>query len=92
MAAAGRVIVNCQTATINAADSVTLATPQTTCTGALTVQGLLTWQAGMIGTGDAAIAGNVAVASGLSNNGVNVGVGHRHGGVEQGDKVSGPPV
>lgn len=90
VAAAGRVIVNCQTATINAADSVTLATPQTTCTGALTVQGPLTWLAGMTGSGDAAVAGNVAVAGGLSNNGTNVGAGHRHSGVEQGKDTSGP--
>lgn len=61
--------------------------------GALTVQGLLTWQAGMIGTGDAAIAGNVAVAGGLSNNGTNVGACHRHSGVEQGkDTTSGPAL
>lgn len=90
VAAAGRVIVNCQTATINAADSVTLATPQTICTGALTVQGPLTWLAGMTGSGDAAVAGNVAVAGGLSNNGTNVGAGHRHSGVEQGKDTSGP--
>lgn len=92
VAAAGRVVVNCQAATINAADSVTLATPQTICTGPLTVQGLLTWQAGMIGTGDAAIAGNVAVAGGLSNNGVNVGAGHRHSSVELGKDTSGPAL
>ena len=57
------------------------------------MQGLLTWQAGMIGTGDAAIAGNVAVAGGLSNNGTNVGACHRHSGVEQGkDTTSGPAL
>ena len=46
----------------------------------------------MIGTGDAAIAGNVAVAGGLSNNGVNVGAGHRHSSVELGKDTSGPAL
>lgn len=88
----GRVIVNCQSAAINAAREVTLNTPKTTCTGALTVQGHLTWKAGMTGVGAAAIAGNVAISGGLSNNGTDVGAGHRHGGVEQGKEKSGPPA
>ena len=39
VAAGGNVVVNCQVATINAATSVTLDTPQTTITGNLTVEG-----------------------------------------------------
>lgn len=88
----GTVIVNCNEARINAAGSVTLDTPATTCTGALTVQGLLTYQAGMSGTGDTAIAGSLSVAGGMSNNGTDVGAGHRHSGIEPGEKTSGPPV
>ena len=44
----------------------------------------------MTGSGDAAIAGNMAVSGGLSNNGTNVGASHRHSGVEQGKDTSGP--
>lgn len=39
VAAGGNVVINCQVATVNAATSVTLDTPQTTLTGNLTVQG-----------------------------------------------------
>lgn len=88
----GSVTINCATVTVNASDSITLNAPATTCTGTLTVQGRLTYQAGMTGEGGASIAGNVAVAGGLANNGTDVGAGHRHAGVEQGDKTSGPPV
>lgn len=88
----GSVTINCAQATVNASDSITLATPAATCTGALTVQGHFTYQAGMTGQGNASIAGNVAVAGGLSNNGTDVGAGHAHTGVEKGDKLSGPPA
>lgn len=91
-AGSARVIVNCQQASINASGSVTLNTPATTCTGTLTVQGHLTYNAGMTGTGTAAIAGDLAVSGGLTNKGVSVGAGHRHTGVEPGEKMSGPPV
>lgn len=54
------------------APQVTIDSPQTTCTGKLTVQGLLTFQANMTGTGT------------MSNNGINVGSTHVHGGVSAG--------
>ncbi len=87
----GQVVVNCGSATVNAAQAVTLNAPQTTCTGALTVEGLFTYQAGMTGTGASSIAGDLAVSGALSNQGVNVGAGHVHSGVEQGDKLTGGP-
>lgn len=91
-AGSARVIVNCTQASINASGSVTLNAPATTCTGALTVQGHLTYQAGMSGTGASSVAGDLAVSGGLTNKGVSVGAGHRHSGVEPGEKMSGPPV
>lgn len=68
------------------APSVTLDTPQTTCTGNLTVQGLLTYQAGMAGSGGSGatlvgpmnVQGNVTTTGSLTNNGKDVGSGHRH--------------
>ena len=83
VAGSGRVIVNCKEATINAETSVTLNTPQTTCKGKLTVEGLLTYLAGMqgsTGSGAAAtISGNVAFAGGsLTHNGKNIGSTHTH--------------
>lgn len=68
------------------APSVRLETPQTTCTGALIVQGLLTYQAGLVGSGGAGatmtgnlnVTGNVATTGALTNNSKDVGSGHRH--------------
>lgn len=71
----GNVIINCASATINAADSVTLDTPKTTCTGELTVEGLLTYSAGMKGSGGsdgaAIISGSIVQTGGVvSSNGI----------------------
>lgn len=92
VAGAGNVVVNCKQATINAADHVTLNTPQTTCKGKLTVEGLFTYLAGMVGSGgggaSATINGNVAInGASLKHNGKDVGSTHTHR--EQGD---GAPV
>ena len=83
VAGASKVIVNCKEATINAETSVTLNTPQTTCKGKLTVEGLFTYLAGMqgsTGSGAAAtISGNVAFTGGsLTHNGKNIGSTHTH--------------
>lgn len=55
------------------APSVTIDSPQTTCTGALTVAGLLTYQGGMAGSGGggaaATITGNVQVQGDVSASG-----------------------
>lgn len=76
--------------------SVTIDTPQTTCTGNLTVKGLMTYEQGMNGTGagsTSTINGSVIIngASGLNvttggivNRGVNVSSTHTHGGVAPG--------
>lgn len=95
----GNVVVNCAQATINADTSVTLNTPQTTCTGALTVQGLLTYQAGLTGSGGSGaslagpmnVQGDVATTGALTNNGKDVGAGHKH--MEQGNgQPTSPPL
>jgi phage baseplate assembly protein V len=90
-----KVIVNCKEATINAETSVTLNSPQTTCTGKLTVEGLLTYMAGMVGSGgtgaSAAITGDVAITGALTNNGKSVGSTHTHR--EQGNgQPTSPPL
>lgn len=68
------------------APSVTLDTPQTTCTGALTVQGLLTYQAGIsgaAGSGSNTISGPVTVTGGdVTADGIGL---KTHGHIEQGD-------
>lgn len=83
VAGSSKVIINCKEATINADTSVTLNTPQTTCKGKLTVEGLLTYLAGMQGStgsgASATITGNVAFSGGsLTHNGKNIGSTHTH--------------
>lgn len=83
VAGSSKVIINCKEATINASTSVTLNTPQTTCKGRLTVEGLLTYLNGMngsTGSGAAAtIAGNVNFTGGsLTHNSKNIGSTHTH--------------
>lgn len=73
VAGAAKVIVNCKEATINAETSVMFNSPQTTCTGKLTVQDLLTFQNGMNGTGSVATSGG-----GFTHNGKNIGSTHTH--------------
>ena len=103
---AGNVIINCTQATVNASDSVTLNTPQTTCTGNLRVngntvvdgttlsKGKITGQGGLAvsgGTG-ATVAGNMAITGGeVSADGINLKT-HRHGGVQAGGSQTGTPV
>ncbi len=82
------------------APSVTLDTPQTTCTGAMTVQGLLTYQAGLTGsggsgasmTGNLSVTGNIASTGTVQNNGKNIGSTHTHSGVQTGGGNTGAPV
>lgn len=82
------------------APSVTLDAPQTTCTGALTVQGLLTYQAGLAGSGGSGasltgalnVTGNVDTTGTLKNNGKSVGSTHTHSGVQTGGGNTGVPV
>lgn len=70
---AGPVTVEAGGAVMVRAPSVTLDTPQTTCTGMLTVDGLLTYKGGMAGSGGggaaASIQGNVQVDGSISASG-----------------------
>lgn len=73
------------------APSVTLDTPNTTCTGNLTVDGGLS----VMGTGGAASAmhGNLAIDGGtLTHNSKNVGSTHEHSGVQTGSGNTGAPI
>jgi phage baseplate assembly protein V len=83
-----------KTALVEAAVSVTLDTPITTVTGQLIVQGLLTYQAGLAGTGGGpgtVITGSIEQTGGtLTSNGVALAT-HTHGGVQTGGgRTSGP--
>lgn len=82
-----KVEVNCSTAEINASDSVTVDTPETTVTGNLLVEGMLTYVSGMTGSGGsstATLTGDVIVTGRVVSNGVELDT-HTHGGVETGN-------
>lgn len=69
---APNVTVNTQVATVNASESIELATPLVHCTQALTVDGLLTYKGGMTGSGGgtaAAITGNMTLNGNLTASG-----------------------
>lgn len=76
------------------APTVTLDSPATHCTGALTVDGLLTYKAGMSGIGGGAgttITGTITQTGGtLSSNGVALHT-HTHGGVQRGGSNTDAP-
>ena len=89
------VTVNAPVVVVNASTSTTINSPQTTCTGALTVEGLLTYQAGMVGSGGTAtatIAGNIIVTGGnVTADGIDLKT-HVHGGVQPGGGNTGGPT
>lgn len=90
VAGSGNVIINCKVATVKADTSVTIDTPETTCTGNLTVAKSFTM--GQEG-GSATMKGNVAIEGGsLTHNGKNVGSTHAHSGVQSGGSNTGAPV
>jgi len=85
--------VKTQTATVDASTSVTIKTPNTTCTGNLTVQGSISYGAGMTGAGGANVTGGMAITGGsLSHNGKNIGSTHTHTGVQTGPGTTGAPT
>lgn len=94
----GQVVVNCKSATVNcetaamkASTSVTLDTPNTICTGNLTVANSLAMGGG-VGGGSMAINGPVEITgASLTHNGKNVGSSHSHGGVQSGGASTAPP-
>lgn len=66
-ASSGTVLVKCSTATVQATASVTLDTPETHCTGKLTVDNLLTYKNGIAGTGGGngnTITGSIVLTGG----------------------------
>lgn len=90
VAGAGNVIINCKQATVKAETSVTLDTPDTVCTGNLTVAKSLTM--GQEG-GTATMKGAVSIEGpSLTHNGKNVGSDHSHSGVQTGGGNTGAPV
>lgn len=106
VAGSGNVVVNCQQATVNAAASVTLNTPDTHCTGNLqvdgntTVNGVTTSKGVLIGQGGMAISGgsgakvsgDMDISGGsLTHNGKNIGSTHTHGGVQPGGGSTAAP-
>ncbi|QOE32743.1 baseplate spike protein [Achromobacter phage Mano] len=96
-AASGSVLIICNTATVQAAESVTIDTPETTCTGNLTVQKKLTYLGGMAGSNNtggkaATITGGINFQGGeLTHDGKNVGSTHTHSGVQPGGGNTGAP-
>lgn len=89
VAGSGNVVINCKVATVKADTSVKIDTPETTCTGNLTVKKSFTM--GQEG-GSATMKGNVAIEGGsLTHNGKNVGSTHTHGGVQPGGSNTAAP-
>lgn len=88
-------VVNTDTANINASVSVEIDCPTTTVTGELIVEGLLTYQDGIAGSGGthgSHISGNLIQVSGvLSSEGIPLAT-HRHTGVQGGSDDTGGPV
>lgn len=69
---APNVTINTQVATINASESVELATPLVHCTQDLTVDGVLTFSGGMVGSGGgttAALTGNISLNGNMTATG-----------------------
>lgn len=97
---AGTTQVDSAGASTVTAPSVTVDSPQSTFTGAVTVQGLLTYQAGLTGSGGSGasltgplnVVGNVDTTGTLKNNTKSVGSTHTHGGVVPGGGTSAAPV
>lgn len=89
------VVVEAAGAVTVQAGSVTIDAPQTTCTGQLTVQGLLTYQGGLAGSSTgggaaASISGSVVATGDVTAGGISVAT-HTHGGVQGGgSRTTGP--
>jgi phage baseplate assembly protein gpV len=98
----GTTTVNSSGAATLKAPSVKIDSPQTTCTGALTVQGPLAFESGMTGqagssggatmviTGDATVTGTVTGQTDVIAGTIS-GKDHTHGGVQSGGSDTDPP-
>jgi hypothetical protein len=91
--AGANVTVNAVNVAVNASSKATVTSPSilvdsadTKFTGPVTIQGLLTYAAGMSGTGGADIAGS------MKNNGKNIGSTHVHSGVGRGQSNTDAPT
>ncbi|WP_186068007.1 Gp138 family membrane-puncturing spike protein [Burkholderia gladioli] len=82
------------TQVLTAATSLTVNSPQSGFSGAVIVQGLFSFLAGLVGStaeGVAAtITGTINFIGSLTSNGKRIDDGHTHGGVQPGDGSSGP--
>lgn len=87
--------ITTQVANINASDHVTIDSPQTTVTGTLNVEDLLTYNNGLAGAGGSngsVITGNIIQSGGImSSNGIVVDT-HVHTGVTSGPDNTGGPI
>ena len=84
----GHVVIKCDTAKIESKTSIILDTPNTICTGNLSVANSLS--VGAEGGGTATLKGNVVLSDGtLTHNGKNIGESHKHDGVQAGDSNTG---
>jgi phage baseplate assembly protein gpV len=88
--------MTCATAEIIATASLSVTTPQTTFSAAVTINGMLTFIAGITGSAlsgaAAAITGTIAFIGSLTSNGKAIDSTHTHSGVQTGSGNSGPPV
>ncbi|MBU9175845.1 Gp138 family membrane-puncturing spike protein [Burkholderia gladioli] len=94
LVAPGGLEIDAPTVKVNAGTSVEVNSPQSTFDGALTVKGIFTFLAGLVGStaeGVAAtISGTINFIGSLTSNGKRIDDGHTHGGVQPGDGSSGP--
>jgi hypothetical protein len=88
-----KVTINAPEVVVNASSKATVKSPSVLIdsassqfTGAVEVDGLLTYKQGLNGTGGATIAGS------MTNNGKNIGSDHKHSGVATGTGTTGAPT
>jgi hypothetical protein len=87
-----QVLVDCETAVVNATNSTTLTCPSNTINGNLSLNGNLTHTGNTTQTGNVTLSGTFSVTgSSFRHNGVRVGDDHNHTNVRFGTDISGPP-
>lgn len=88
------VTINTDVATVNATENVLIDSPQTTCTGDMTVQGKLTYQNGLAGNGGSngsQITGDLVQTDGVLSSEGTILHTHTHGGTQPGSGSTGGP-
>jgi phage baseplate assembly protein V len=86
----GTVTINCQAATVNASENVTLNTPTTHLTGDLQVDGNTTVNGDTEMKGNADVQGDTTVKN-ITSNGTDISSTHYHGNGNQGNPTT-PPI